>query len=360
MARIIVKPVLEVQKVAQALAKGDLSQNITYRSKDEVGQMAMAVNTAVLNLRKLVGQVIETAQQVSSSSEELSSSAQEVGQATGQVADTINQLAKAADQQAKDSQEMSETVVSMTESVNKVSSASGRMEYDAKRTTSATDRGRSLVTDAVEQMEAIRTTVNTSATAVKGLGRRSQEIGQIVEVITGIADQTNLLALNAAIEAARAGEQGRGFAVVAEEVRKLAEQSRTATGQIAGLIQEIQQETAAAVSKMESGTNEVAQGSEVISATGTAFEEIAATIQTVVDQIYEVNTATSQLSHGSQQVVRAVESVASVAQEAAAGTEEISAGAQQQSASVEEIAASAESLAELAQGLMDAVSSFSL
>ncbi len=359
-AGLIVNPVRKVQEVAEALAEGDLSRTAPVKSKDEVGLMAAAVNQAVENLRHLVRQVANTSEQVAASSEELATSAQAVGQVTQQVASTIGQLAQGADQQAKSAQDAGRVVENMSASIQQVAASSQRMSTDATGAVATAEDGRKAVDQAISQMATIKSTVDASAVAVKGLGERSQEIGRIVEVITGIADQTNLLALNAAIEAARAGEQGRGFAVVAEEVRKLAEQSREAAEQISSLIREIQGETAKAVETMESGTREVAAGAEVVGKSGRAFEAIVEAVQTVVAQIHEVGAATQQLATGSQQVVKSVESIAAITEQSAAGAEEVSASSEEQSASVEEIAASAESLAEMAQDLQKAVASFKL
>jgi methyl-accepting chemotaxis protein len=357
---LIAKPLGEIQVAMDGLAAGDLTKKIPVTGTNELAVLSKVVNQTIDGLRGLVGKVADISGQVAASSEQLASSAEEVGQVTQQVATTIGQLAQGSDQQARAAQETGQVVETMSASIQQVAASAQKMAHDANAAAGTAEEGNRSVGRAIGQMDSVRQTVDQSAVAVKGLGERSQEIGNIVEVITGIADQTNLLALNAAIEAARAGEQGRGFAVVAEEVRKLAEQSRQAAEQISGLIREIQNETQKAVTTMEAGTREVAEGAAVVQGTGRAFDEIAKAVQTVVAQIQEVSAATQSLAAGSQQVVRAVENIASITEEAAAGAEEVSASSQEQTASVEEIAANAEGLSKMAQDLQTAVAVFKL
>lgn len=359
-ASLITRPLNKIVAAAESVAQGDLTRKADVDSRDEIGAVAKALNKAIDNLRALVQQVSRTAVQVATSSEQLAASSSETGKTTSQVAATIEQLARGTEEQASSSQLADENVHRMMDLLRGVMAKLQNMVSDSARASQLAGDGRESVLKAVGQMTSISDTVASSAGAVKGLGERSREIGQIVDVITGIADQTNLLALNAAIEAARAGEQGRGFAVVAEEVRKLAEQSRQAAERISGLIREIQGETEKAVAAMEAGTREVAAGTAVIDETGRAFQEIAGAVETVVGQIHEVTDAAEQLGKGGEQVVQAVENIANITEEAAASAEEVSAGAEEQTASVQEIAASAEALARMAQELQNEVASFKL
>lgn len=357
---VISKPLNKFAGYMSHLAQGDLTQEVDIDSKDEIGNMAREFNAALSKIRELLKQVKDTVGEVLSSSQSLAASSGETGRTAQQVASTVEELARGAEEQAKSANIAGRAVNEMSDIIEEMGRKLQAMVDDSSKASGAATTGANLVKDAVTQMDSIRNTVDGSALVVKGLGDRSREIGQIVDVITTIADQTNLLALNAAIEAARAGEQGRGFAVVAEEVRKLAEQSRQAAEQISGLIREIQSETAKAVNAMESGTKEVAAGSSVIGDTGTAFEEIAQAVQTVVDQINAVSASANRMTQSSSEVVTAVENIANITEESAASTEEVSASAEEQTAAVQEIASAADSLARLSDELGREVSRFKL
>ena len=212
--------------------------------------------------------------------------------------------------------------------------------------------------DLVEKMSRIYETVTASSAVVKKLGERSEQISEIINVITGIADQTNLLALNAAIEAARAGEAGRGFAVVAEEVRKLAEGSAKAADQIGRLIKEIQKETMEAVNAMQAGSKEVTEGRDVITKAGDALAEIIKVVENTASMVEQISAASQQMSAGTKQVVKSVDDIASTAEEAASATEEASASTEEMTASMQEMSASAQELAEMAVNLRDVVGKF--
>lgn len=209
-------------------------------------------------------------------------------------------------------------------------------------------------------MAAISQSVSRSAQVVTTLGARSQEIGQIIDTISGIASQTNLLALNAAIEAARAGEQGRGFAVVAEEVRKLAEQSQEAAKKIAQLIGEIQSETATAVAAMDAGTKEVEQGNQVVATAGDAFQEISSFIAVISEQVTAMSEAFSAITKGNEIMVSSIHTIDEHSRQTSEQTQTVSAATEEQSASMEEIASSSQALSCMAEELRETVAKFKI
>jgi methyl-accepting chemotaxis protein len=190
-----------------------------------------------------------------------------------------------------------------------------------------------------------------SAKVIESLGKRSEEIGEIVNVITNISDQTNLLALNAAIEAARAGEQGRGFAVVAEEVKNLAEDSREAAERISKMIKEVQNETSKAVEAMQRGTKETAQGMEHVQVTGKAFREISEMSGRFEGMMNSFQIEMRAQKEGAIKAARSVDDIASIAEETASASEESAASTEELTASMEDMTARAQSLSEMAVNL---------
>jgi methyl-accepting chemotaxis protein len=359
--RRISRPLHQVVESAQAIAKGNLRiQTIQYNSNDEIGDMLKAFAMMTDNLRNVISQIAKSAEQVAAASEELTASSEQSAQAAGQVAEAVTNVAMGAVNQLSAVGQTISIVGEMASSVHQIANTANALSLQAGETAEAASAGGEAVYQAANQMELIKSSVTQSAQVVQNLGVRSQQIGQIIDVISGIAEQTNLLALNAAIEAARAGEQGQGFAVVADEVRKLAEQSRDATQKIAEIIRDIQLETNAAVATMNQGTSEVAKGMKVIFTTGERFNFIESMIQQLNGQIKEIKAATEEFSLSSDDVVGSVDSVKVVASGISGDMQTISAATEEQSASMQEIASSSQALANMAEELQVIVSKFNL
>lgn len=360
-SRMISIPLNQMVISMQELAAGNLGiQPSRYKGKDEVGKLTQAFNKLIANLQGLVEHVKQAGEQVAASSEQLSASAEQTKHASEQITDTIQQVASASDFQVRRTEESVRVIEEMAIGIQRIAETSGVVTEASVTAAQEAEQGNESIQRAIRQMGAINEVVNHSSDVVKQLGERSLQIGQIVEVITGIASQTNLLALNAAIEAARAGEQGRGFAVVADEVRKLAEQSEDSARQISHLIREIQLDTNRAVEAMEQGTNEAETGANVVKEAGDAFQRIVLAAQSVADQIQEVSAATEQMSASIQEVSSSMDEMKSLAQDSSGNTQGIAAASEEQLASMQEMAASSENLSRMAHELQQAISKFTL
>ena len=296
------KPVLAMAESAGRLATGDFTATVEVKSGDEVGDLARSLGDMAAQLKALIADIATTAQTLAAHSEELAASAEEVSATVEEVASTTNEVA------------------SMTE---KSLENASRTAEESKKMAEAAGAGSATVKKTIEKINSIAASAEHMGKSVQSLGELSSRIGNITNVITGIADQTNLLALNAAIEAARAGEQGRGFAVVAEEVRKLAEQSAAAAKEIGQLIAQIQSGVETAIKAMAHGAVEVREGVDLASEAESALQGIMKAIEKNIGLINEIIQGAKQSSEGTQQLSASNEQVTSTIQQVASATQQL-------------------------------------
>jgi methyl-accepting chemotaxis protein len=249
---------------------------------------------------------------------------------------------------------------SISSSVEQVVARSLAASESAKKANESANAGKVTVETTIKKMQEIQKVVVESAKVIESLGKRSEEIGEIVDVITNISDQTNLLALNAAIEAARAGDQGRGFAVVAEEVKNLAEDSREAAERIAKMIKEVQSETGKAVEAMHRGTKETAEGMQFVELTGKAFGDIQGLAATTTAGVIEISNLMNSQKEGTQRAAKSVDGIASIAEETASAAEESAASTEELTASMEDMTARAQALSEMSVNLQKIAGQFNI
>lgn len=354
-----VQPLVVMSRQIAKVSKGDLrAEPLTYRSNDEIGRLARDFNTMTDNLRDIIRHVSVTSEQVAASSEELSASAQQSSKATEQITQSSQEVAAGAERQSNISKEADEAVGEISKGMEHVAESIQSVAEAASDANKETAIGNQVVRQTVEQMSVVQDRVGTTSRIIQTLGEKSNEIGEVVELIAGIANQTNLLALNAAIEAARAGEEGRGFAVVADEVRKLAAQSGEATDKIRMIIEDIQADARNAVAAIQEGTSAVDIGMRQVQQTGESFREITAMIEAVSAQAQEVSAIVEEVSASSQNMVAMIRSIAHITEQSAANAQNTAVASEEQLASMEEIATSAESLAGLAEELRNLIGKF--
>ena len=313
------------------VAEGDLTTEAEVTT-DVTGPIATAFNSMTVRLREIVRGVQEVTLQLSSSANEIQTTAEHLVQGSEAQATQIADTSSAIEEMAVSIQQVSETTT-LSATVGEQATANAQQGAQAVQVT-------------IESMNRIRDQVQETAKRIKRLGESSQEIGDIVQLIRGIAKRTSILALNASLEAAMAGEAGRGFAVVAEDVKRLAERSTEATKQIETLIRMIQNETNEAVAAMEAATQEVVEGSELADQAGQALAEIENVSNRLAELIQSISMAAEQQARGSETLAASMGEISEVTQQTAAGTKQA--------------AVSISSLALLADELYGSVSTFKL
>lgn len=360
-SRNISRNLTEVVNITSEVASGNLAvSSMDYKGKDEIGQLANAINQMKESIRNIIYKVSDASQAVTSRSEELTQSANEVNEGGDQIASTMQELSSGAESQANSAGDLSEGMNDFVEIVHASEQEGQEISETSNQVLKLTAEGTTLMNDSVKQMNQIDQIVSEAVSQVEGLDKQSAEISKLVLVIKDIADQTNLLSLNAAIEAARAGEHGRGFAVVADEVRKLAEQVAQSVSEITNIVENIQGETKQVVSSLNKGYEEVKEGTEQIEKTGESFMTIDSSVTEMIDKVVSISNNLKDIAKNSDQMNDLIQDIASVSEESAAGVEQAAATVQETSSAMDEISNSADELAKLAEQLNDEIRVFTL
>ncbi|GAB4281418.1 MAG: hypothetical protein Kow0056_16760 [Coriobacteriia bacterium] len=354
----VLRPLRDLGAVMMEAGGGDLTVRADIATGDEIEMLAQECNGLIASLEEIASQVRMSAESVSGAASQLSASSQEMNSSTMEISSSVQQIAHGAELQSRKIEETSAAMESISSNIGEVAEQAGEASRTSEEAAKFALEGEQATNEAVEKIIEIQQAIEILADSVEVLGKRSVEIGDIVDVITSIAEQTNLLSLNAAIEAARAGESGRGFSVVADEVRKLADGSAKAAEQIGDLIKEVQEETAKAVKYMEIGTREVSQGTQVVTRSGEALRKITDAVSRTAMLAEQIANATAEQRKKAAAVDRAMHDIAAVVEQNAASAEETAAASEEQTACMQEISASAQELADMAQRLEESVRLF--
>lgn len=287
------------------LADGDLTVRATV-TEDVTGAIADSLNYTTEEFRKLVARITAAVEQM--------------GNATKDAESISTGLLQATQKQAKEIEGAGEAVQLMTRSIKEVDSSAAQSADVARRTLLATERGAQAVRNTISGMDVLREQIQDTAKRIKRLGESSQEIGEIVDLISDITEQTNVLALNAAIQAASAGEAGRGFSVVAEEVQRLAERSAEATKQIGALVKTIQGDTHDAVAAMEKSTLGVVEGAKLSDMAGQSLREIEQVSNELASLINSISTSTQVQTDMASEVASVMQDILKITVQTTEGT----------------------------------------
>ncbi len=311
LTRSIVLPLAQSVRVAQGVASGDLTGEITVSGKDEPARLQQALKSMQENLRETIRRISDSSNQLASASEELSSVTEDATRGLHQQSQEIEQAATAVNQ--------------MTAAVEEVASNAVATSQASRESDRIAQHGREQVHQTVLSIESLADDVTANATQVEDLAQKVYGISKVLDVIRSIAEQTNLLALNAAIEAARAGEAGRGFAVVADEVRALAHRTQQSTREIEQMIGGIQQGTDQAVSSMQQSNGRARATLDIAKSAGTALEEIASAFTLINERNLVIASASEQQAAVAREVDRNLMNIRDLAMQTSAGANQTSA-----------------------------------
>ncbi|MFJ8260927.1 methyl-accepting chemotaxis protein [Rummeliibacillus sp. NPDC094406] len=345
MNRIIAKPLAKLNQSVNVIAGGDLTEPaIQIHSKDEVGELAKSFNAMKESLKGLISSLAISSERLSASSEELSASTQEVSASSIEVSQNLESTVQTAESTTYAAKESAIAMDETAAGVQKIAESAQSLHSSASDTSDIANIGQGKISNAKQQMMLIHSSTKNTTDLIQSLSKQSEEIGNILKVITDITEQTNLLALNAAIEAARAGEHGKGFAVVADEVRKLAEQSKQSASQIESLTVEIQQDTKNVEKAILVNLDTVEDGVHLIQDAGESFENIVQAVDSMKAEIEDVSAITEEISAAAEQVAASVTEIATSTSNSTEQIELISSNLHQVTATIEEISSVANEL----------------
>lgn len=357
--KTIISPLNGIVNEAKIIAAGDLSQqDIVVKTKDEIGQLGNAFNSMKNNLSNLIKNIQVNSEQVNGAAQELSASTEEISATTEDVTVRVNDTAERAQISAHASNESARAMEETAAGVQRIAESTQKLLGNSVDATQTAKDGGQIIYDAQQQMSIISSSTNSVNALVQKLAQQTEEINNISQLITSITDQTNLLALNAAIEAARAGEHGKGFAVVADEVRKLAEQSKSSANSIVNLTLEIKADTENVERAVSDSLVSVEDGVKIISNAGESFTTIVDAVTQMSMQIQEISATSEELSASAEQVTASVNEIALSSNESSGNLEMIAAAVEEQTATMHQVNAVAVSLSDNAQTLQQEIQQF--
>lgn len=357
-SNIFLKTIRKLLVGVKKMSEGDLSETIEIDSTDELGELAENFNIMIEKLGGLISNVKSASREVLESSSALATSAEATTASSEEISRTVEEIAHGASEQASDTERGVSLVTGLSMKLESLHS-------DSRETLSSVESINRTNRDSTEVVSELRrkTEENNESTdhienEIVELDGDIGRVGEILEAIDSIAEQTNLLALNASIEAARAGEAGRGFAVVAEEIRKLAEESKSSSGDIKEIILAVQDKSGETVRAMESVKKINTEQNEAVEKVGHSFETISTLIAEISFKLEEMGRSIEGMNQDKDDVVSAMENISSVSQETAAASEEVTASVEQQSIASDKVSNAAESLNALSAKLIEEIEVF--
>lgn len=333
----ITKNIKSLMDAMQRAASGDLKTIPSIKRKDEMGRLVDGFNSMVAQMRDLIGKSKSAVESVNNAVHKVQEAAKSTAELSEDVSKAMEQVATGATEQAMDTDKGLKAVQSLADKIDTVINDTKQMEETSERFRELTDNGIKAMQVLENKTDGVRSITTQLVEEMKALGSSIKKIGSITQFLNGIADQTQLLALNASIEAARCGEDGRGFEVIASEVRKLAEQSTSATKDIEGLVNEIFVKAEESTNIVYQADDSIKEQNEAVKESTEVFAKIASSTKAIVTSIGNIFNAINEIGQSKDEVTASIQSISTISESVAASAEEVAASTESQLASIQSI-----------------------
>ncbi|WP_413363070.1 methyl-accepting chemotaxis protein [Lysinibacillus sp. 3P01SB] len=359
-SRNINTPLNRLLKHTQKIAQGDLTEEFTVNSEDEIGKLSMSFRNMQVQLKETLSHVSTTSEHVQLGATNLSESLEQLTVTSNQVSDKITEIAASTEFISSGANQNQSAIVNISEQINEISTATNHVSEKAYEATKAASIGNEAIQQSVTGIRTIDESARASLVITEKMNNKSMEVSEITKIISNIAGQINLLALNAAIEAARAGEYGKGFAVVADEIRSLAEQSSKSASDISKLITEMRVDSDESLEAISNVVEKIDGESDTIYSAGETFTQIVGLIENMNDEIQSITATVEEIAASSSEVIHTTNMTVNHLQDSSEHAQGIVASVEEQTASTEEMFSIATQLNEMANTLNEQMTKFKL
>ena len=356
----IQKNMKTISRKLNEVAEGNLTVQVNAQSRDEFQGLAKTANNMIANNKKLVTKLSGTVKQLETSAGNVNTASEDISNYSGDITRAIDEISEGMDKQAEHAQECVVKTSVLSDKIKDISQMVEAVKGLVDQTERMIEQGTKIVQVLSERAQETSNITARVGDSIATLKTESETINGFVQTISDISEQTNLLSLNASIEAARAGEAGRGFAVVAEEIRKLADDSSRAAGEISRNVQNISAQTASSVASAKEAENMVALQTKAVSEVIQVFEDMSKQMTGLFENLKEIANSTEAANKDRDDTLDAVENISAIIEETASGSALVREMANQLLNSVDKLSETANALDEDMQGLKTEISVFKI